>query len=258
MNDIDNYDQAILSSGSAILGFIPTVLTLLGSTNDDLLRIHAQYPALALLLSITNISTVNVRLRGIRPVETRRTTDLHVEGSLDVRGKDLGPYKHMIPLNQKPSDSRVAITVYHCLALGGALVVIWQTVDLGRKAVLTWACWTDFYPVIWVLLSVLQHILAAGCLRLSLRNIAAPRNQYFGVWQLKLTEPELNLQLAHPTFAHWAKAGVELLSNVIFLYGTVTFSSLSLVSGVNAIKVLVVYGTVSAVTRITTAWYLHV
>ncbi|KAF2107021.1 hypothetical protein BDV96DRAFT_589992 [Lophiotrema nucula] len=253
LTELDNYDQAILSSGNAILGFIPTVVTLLSATDDDLLRIHAEYPILAFLLSITNISTTNPYTRTIRPVEIKRLTDTETASSLDAQQKDLGPHNHIIPLNRNSSDSHATIIVYHLTALAGAAVVIWQTIDLGQKAVLTWACWTEFYPALWVLLGTLQHILAVCCLRLSLRDSADPRNTSLGIWQPQLTTAKLDLELAHPKFAHWAKACVELLSNVTFLYGTVVFSSLSLVSGVNAIKVLVVYGFVPVFTRIMAA-----
>jgi hypothetical protein len=87
---------------------------------------------------------------------------------------------------------------------------------------------------------MLQHILSVVCFRLSLRNGPAGQHRSLGVWRLQLTAPELDLQLAHPAFAHWTKAGVELLNNVNFLYGTIAFSSLSLMSAVNAIKIVVV------------------
>jgi hypothetical protein len=96
---------------------------------------------------------------------------------------------------------------------------------------------------------MLQYILSVVCFRLSLRG----QHRSLGVWRLQLTAPELDFQLAHPAFAHWTKAGVELLSNVNFLYGTIVFSNLSLMSAVNAIKVVVVYGIAAAVTRITAA-----
>jgi len=202
MEELDNYDQSILSSGSAILAFIPTVLTLLGSTNDDLIRIHAEYPILALLLSISNIGTASAHISGIRPVWTRQTTNLQVGSSSDAQRGDLGLYDYIIPPTRRPLDSLTAMIAYHIVALVGAIIVLWQTIDLGQKAVLTWACWTSFYPALWVLLGVLHYILAVCCLRLSLYDNAAPRNKFLGVWQPKLTAPELELRLDHPKFAH--------------------------------------------------------
>jgi len=150
--------------------------------------------------------------------------------------------------------------VAHVFAAVGAAGVIWQTQNLGNRAVVSWACWTDFYPALWICIGLIHHILAILFLRLSLKSDDTSTRTRKGapllVTQLDMTQGGLDLIVAHTRFASWSKAFVDLLGNVNYLYGTVVFSSLTLVSGVVAIKVLVVYGIVAAVARIMGAWTL--
>lgn len=49
---------------------------------------------------------------------------------------------------------------------------------------------------------------------------------------------------------------MDLLNNATYLYGTAIFSSLTMISGHNAIKVLGVYATVAVVSRVIDDWVL--
>ncbi|QDS75148.1 hypothetical protein FKW77_007918 [Venturia effusa] len=244
VNEIDSSQQTILSAGSAILGFIPTVLLLLGNTNEEIIRIHARYPFLAFCLSFTNVNKGNDRL------EFGSLLNAPVlNGAFS-----LGPYgvlKTAQPDCSLFRLSSVPMVIAHVLAAGGAAGVITQTYVLGRRAVLSWSCWTDFYPLIWVCGSLVHHILAILFLRLSLRCRTghAPT-------QLNMTEKQLEITVAHPQFAFWSKAFVDLTGSVNYLLGTVILSSLTLVSGNNAIKVMVVYGMIAAATRLVATWTL--
>lgn len=143
------------------------------------------------------------------------------------------------------------IVLAHFLAAGCAAVIIWQTVDLGRNALLTWACWTDFYPLIWVCLAVAHHLVSVLSLRLSVR-ISIPRSgtpragdpvsrSGLKVWSLAQGNQEI--EISRKTLLRCSKAAADLLNNLNFLYGTAIFSSLTLVSGQRAIRALIVYGT---------------
>lgn len=57
----------------------------------------------------------------------------------------------------------------------GTGLTIWQTVDVSRKAVVTLACWSWFYPIIWILLAVVHHVLAVLCLRFTLELLSMQR-----------------------------------------------------------------------------------
>jgi hypothetical protein len=65
------------------------------------------------------------------------------------------------------------------------------------------------------------------------------------------------VELAYKRAARWSKAVADLLNNINFLYGTAIFSSLTLVSGHSAIKVMVLYGVVAVFSRIVAVWVLE-
>lgn len=192
----------------------------------------------------------------------------------------------------------------YILAIAGAAIIIWQTIALGQKAVLSWACWTDFYPAIWIAVAVLQHLISVITMRLSLHDGDVKSEVYehdipmvsvgpsnpppspsitsstlplasrrqpkimrnrsinigkdttnFGVLAADISSGGLILKLARIDLAIWSKVAMDL-ANANFLYGTIIFSSLSLVSGVTAIKVVLVYGFVATTTKVLTTFIL--
>jgi hypothetical protein len=159
----------------------------------------------------------------------------------------------------------------HVLVGTGAAVVVYQSVDLGRKSVVSWACWTDWYPVLWVCFGAYHHILSVVCMRLSLHihafqpssasHAPLPSPSPFTAVQPAILVWDLTRQpytvVAHKRFARWSKALVDLLNNINYLYGTAIFSSLALVSGRNTINNLAIYGAVAVVGRMVGLWALE-
>jgi len=235
------------------------VLLVLGNTNEEVVRISARFPILAFFLSITNINK--------RPNTRQNLAQSHIKSSV----VSLGPYGYVdvIPPSSTSSSgwaTSKGILLAHVLTGAGAAAVVYQTVDLGRKAVVSWACWTDWYPILWIGFGTYHHIFSFVCMRLSLGVTEAPsdtsapsyhaaaRSALF-VWDLA-REP-FTVTVLHKRFAHWSKALVDLLNNVNYLYGTAVFSSLTLVSGSNAIKNLAIYGGVAVVGRLVGFWTLE-
>jgi hypothetical protein len=227
------------------------VLLLLGNTNEEIIRIHARYPILALCLSFTNINKANARFEF--------NNSLH-QPSIPSNAIFLGPYGVAGTTHTKTSLFQIKalpIALAHILAASGAAAVIWQTIILGQRAVLSWSCWTNFYPAIWVCSSLVHHIFAILLLRLSLKT-KSPEKFAKGraLTQLDLTEDGLEIFVAHRQFAVWSKVFVDLVGNINYLLGTVILSSLTLVSGNNAIKILVAYGIIASVARLIAGWAL--
>jgi len=244
---------------------IPTVLLVLGSTNAEIIRVHARYPLLALFLSVTNI---NKRPDHPQQDHARLQTTTSIS---------LGPYG--VVQQRKPSSSvsrasAIGIWVVHILAALGAAIVIWNTVEIGRNGVMSWACWTDFYPVVWIGMAVLHHVLTVVCMRASLgvertkvlvlpaRGKSQPRRQTytsspssFALWDL--THPDLLIKVKRRKFAKWSKAATDLVNNVNYLYGTAVFTSLTLVSGRVAIQKMAWFGIITVAARIAVVWVLE-
>lgn len=251
---------------------------------------------------------------------------------------DLGPYgtiDQSAPSSRDPYTThkkrhllhvpaRYGIPIAHLLACIGAGAITWSTVDLAFRTVVTWACWTNFYPVIWLGLAVVHHILAVIFIRCSLKlparaptaaddatqtsctelvpigdteNLRSsipstaslermesqlqgdceplhdPQNCSDGeqvrglqpshlgaksalsVWDLGLKVGRVDC--THKRLAELSKACMDLLNNATYLYGTAIFSSLTMISGHNAIKVLSVYASVAVVSRIIADWVLE-
>jgi hypothetical protein len=160
------------------------------------------------------------------------------------------------------------------LATIGAAVVIWQTIEIARNGVLSWACWTSVYPLVWVGLALLHYLLSVGCMRASLRIraghlgtlSATPAGKLaradhsdvlssFKYWDL--TQKGLQVEVGRKTFAKWSKDAADLVNNVNYLYSTAIFTSLTLVSGRIAIGKLGIFGVIAVAARIATVWVLE-
>ncbi|KAH6629788.1 hypothetical protein C7974DRAFT_193026 [Boeremia exigua] len=268
MSNISSQKQSILSSGSGILAFVPTVLLVLGTSNEDVIRISARFPLLAFFLAL---ATINKRpqLTKLPSASPRVVIDLGPYGAISEKARTYSPPTAF----RGVTTTHVGIVVAHIATGAGAAVVVWRTIDLGVNAVVTWACWTDFYPMVWLLLAVVHHIAAVVFVRLTLKITPCPTRSVnntaqgiatatarvpisaLRVWDLQ--QQNCTVICAHTGFAKLSKAGLDLLNNATYLYGTAIFSSLTMVSGHNAIKVLCTYSGVAVASRIAAVWVLE-
>ncbi|KAJ7694878.1 hypothetical protein B0H17DRAFT_1131809 [Mycena rosella] len=140
MDSIDNRTMSFYSASATILGFIPTILFMIGTGRDDYLKIHKQFPILALLLSCCNPSTV------IAGLAWRTAT----------------PPEDVLLKNHVPMGSRRGIytpVVIHGVAMAAAGLVIWQAVILGMRGIISYSCPTCESPLVWVLVGPAVHII---------------------------------------------------------------------------------------------------
>lgn len=232
----------------ADLNKIPTVLLILGNSNEKLVRMNLQYPLLAFLLAIANVNK-----------RSENVTAVHNIGSEFM---NLGKYGYAQRMDRAGYADIITV---HVFAAFGAAGVIWQAVDIGRRSVVFRACPTSFYPIVWVSVAAVQHLLAVISIRLSLtvsetRTGASlgkkPATTQSGLASWNLLQEDWEVKLAYTSFARWSKASADLLNNLNFLYGTAIFSSLTLVSGHNAIKIIVTYGAIAVLSRITSVWII--
>lgn len=306
---------------------IPTVILVLGSPNEDIIRISARYPILALFLSVTCINK-RTQVNKMRSRSADTIIDLGPYGTIDQRASS-SKDPHRLQTDEDVPYlsrrlSRWGILGAHVLAGGGAGVIIWITIDLAMHGVVTWACWTSFYPVIWLALAIVNYFAGVITIRHSLRlptrvttslndadetgstelvpitSTEHPRAHVPSTGSMGRTESRLEGN-QHPLpnsqtlsddaqagavppfqsaaksalfvldlkqeggtvlctrrrFADLSKACVDLLNNATYLYGTAIFSSLTMVSGHNAIEVLCVYAGVAVVSRVVAEWVLE-
>ncbi|KAJ7224929.1 hypothetical protein B0H12DRAFT_280447 [Mycena haematopus] len=133
INDIDNGTSVQYGAAATILGFIPTILSMIGTSRDDHLKIHKRFPILAFLLSCCNPSTMIAGLvwRTGTPPE-------------DVL------LKNHVQLDAYRGGKYIAFVVHVAVAAAAGLV-IWQALVLGMRGVVSFACPTWISPLIWVL-----------------------------------------------------------------------------------------------------------
>ncbi|KAJ7290523.1 hypothetical protein C8J57DRAFT_1705863 [Mycena rebaudengoi] len=122
LSQIDNALMAQFAAGATILGFIPTILSMVGTSRDDHLRIHRRFPILAFILSACNPSTIVAGL---------------------VWRTDIPPCCLRITFKLRPA----------------AGLAIWQAVLLGVRGIVSFACPTWFNPLFWVLVGPLAQLI---------------------------------------------------------------------------------------------------
>jgi hypothetical protein len=118
---------------------IPTILSMVGTSRDDYLKIHKRFPILALLLSCCNPSTMIAGLvwRAGTPPE-----DVLLKNHVQIDAYRGGKY--------------MAVVIHGAVAAAAGLV-IWQALVVGMRGVVSFACPTWFNPLIWVLVGPLAH-----------------------------------------------------------------------------------------------------
>jgi hypothetical protein len=124
---------------------------MLGSSHDELLRVHAHRPLLAFLLAICNPSIVTIRTPWRPPVVDSQHNDVPEPSRLQMLQGILNGSR----LTRRRWATELALNV---VAAAGAGVMIWRTITLARQTLLVWACWTSIYPIVWLLLSPFAHV----------------------------------------------------------------------------------------------------
>lgn len=135
----------------------------MGNTNAEIVRINARFPILALFLSITNINKRPGREQQVHVIPNGSFVPLGLYGSV-------GKIRNSASTNAARRANWIGVWAVHSLTGIGAALVSWQAVDMGKKGVVTWACWTDWYPVLRICTGVLHHLLAVVFMRLSLET----------------------------------------------------------------------------------------
>ena len=145
---------------------------MLGSPNEDIIRISARYPLLALFLSITCINK-RTQVNKMRSRSSATVIDLGPYGTIDERASSSkDPHRLQADKDAPYLSHRLArwgILGAYVLGGGGAGVIIWSTIDLAMHGVVTWACWTSFYPIIWLALAIVNYLGGVISIRHSLK-----------------------------------------------------------------------------------------
>ncbi|KAJ6603373.1 hypothetical protein DFH09DRAFT_1458838 [Mycena vulgaris] len=210
MNGIDNRFMSFYSAAATILGFIPTILSMIGTSRDDYLKIHKRFPILALLLSFCNPSTVVAGLAW--------RTNTPPEAVLLINHGEIESYRGGIYIP----------AALHVVATAAAALVIWQAVLLGIRGVVSFSCPTWENPLIWVLLGPAGHVIDV----LVSRCCITPPHRWR--WHLSTAE---GLQMRWPWVMRLKDISLTTLALADYVYGTVILSSMQLVGPRPALEI---------------------
>ncbi len=128
-----------MAGANVLLGLLPTILSLLGSTTPELSLLSSRRPLLTLLLSI-----------GSPTVSPVRTFMFHNPVAELQRGpRDTMHYSKF---------QRILIVLLEYVAIGAAVVNVWAVSwQLGQRTVMNISCGSTYFEMLWVSLAVAVH-----------------------------------------------------------------------------------------------------
>lgn len=149
--------KANMASADVVLGLLPTILALLGSTTPELSLLSSRRPLLAFLLSLGAPAVSPVRTFEYRnPVDALRAT----EAIEPIRYTKL---------------QFVLVVVLEYLAVGAAVANVWSlSWQLGQKTIVGIGCGITWFQLLWVGLAGFIHL--CGTLALATRS----KTEYLG------------------------------------------------------------------------------
>ncbi|RDW58746.1 hypothetical protein BP6252_13222 [Coleophoma cylindrospora] len=139
-----------LSGSLVVLGLTPTLLSTLGPSLGESAMLSFQRPGLSLLLSLGAPAIWPPRILAYED-------PLLVLEKSPLTSRFLG---NLWPRGQRQHQRLISVLEY-ILALAAIGNVIYVSLELGWKSVLSWKCEWSFFPVAWTLVPAGIHILNA-------------------------------------------------------------------------------------------------
>ncbi len=147
-----------IAGASILLGLTPTILSVLGPSVAEMALLSMHRPLLSLLLSL-----------GAPAVYPGRF--LVWEDPLRANEPQTGAWV----VHRLPTRWAVVVSVVeYILALGAITVSVQNAWNMGVRAVLVWFCDSTYWPLLWVVLSVVIHTMAILALRVAIRRKHSP------------------------------------------------------------------------------------
>ncbi|KAF3933730.1 hypothetical protein ABW19_dt0205245 [Dactylella cylindrospora] len=159
LGTIDEKTKASFAGTSILLGLAPTTLSVLGPSVAEMALLSIHRPLITLLLSLGAPAVFPGRF-------------LQWEDPLKANEPAVGAF--IVRPFRRPWSGVIMFFQY---ALAGAAVAnVFQAAwGIGIRSIVSWACATSYWPIMWVLSSLVIHL----CAILSLRTAIA-RKQDFG------------------------------------------------------------------------------
>jgi hypothetical protein len=230
---------------------LPTVLSIMSISVEDLLEIHCRFPILAFLLAMCNPSTISGTLVStptiIRPLHSVRSRGL----------KELLSYGLPLPFGIRiPCSLWFHDFVLHFIASGCVAMISYQVLVLGWKGVIVFACWTWHNPFTWVSVGAILHLMRV----VSWRWCLGPINpeQPWNRWTVFIARSGSNLTVVRPRFARLLALFFQVTGLMNYGYGTVALSGMMLINPYYALRTFVFVALSSLLAKISALWLLAI
>ncbi|KAK6526130.1 hypothetical protein TWF281_011166 [Arthrobotrys megalospora] len=170
LSSLDERTKASFTGTTILLGLAPTTLSVLGPSIAEMALLSIHRPLLTLLLSLGAPAVFPGRF--LQWEDPLRANEPAV-GAFIVRPLS-SPWKWVVVFFQYAAAGGCVANVFHAA---------WR---IGTRGIISWACATSFWPVMWVLLSLVIHFCAILSLRTALTKkveFGEPRNVDVGLPQ---------------------------------------------------------------------------
>ena len=152
MGTLNERIKASFAGTSILLGLAPTTLSVLGPSVAEIALLSFHRPFLSLLLSLG--------APAIYPGRFLLWED-------PLRANEPRPGQFIIP--PLPKLWSVVAHFFEYVLAGGAFAnIIHAAYRIGTRSISTWSCDTVYWPVLWILMSMVIHIIATMSLRFAI------------------------------------------------------------------------------------------
>jgi hypothetical protein len=219
---------------------------------DDLTKIHCRFPILAFLLSLSNPSAISTTLSSPETYKPTLFTDRSPGLKKFLSGGLYIPFLEIhLPLPLWIHD-----VILHLLAAGCATIMFYQTLFLGLKGIIVFACWTWHNPLTWVSAGGIVHLLRVISWRFCLGPNSELSSQIWTRWVFVISSS--NLATTAPRMERLLALAFKIVELMNYGYGTVMLSSMTLVNPVIALRIFTEIGFSAVGARIIALWVLEV
>ena len=191
------------ASAQVLLGLVPALLANLGPKPAEIALLSFRRPILSFLLCMGTGT--------IYPVHVFQYDD----PNLLLLGEDL-MFSHIGP--QPPLRAFAISAGQYLFALGAVVNTLTLLVEIGTNAVVSFDCTSYFYPLIWWLIAVLIHVMAAVPFNMVQRGWLKGKDVSDGntVRPIRASERALSDQKGKTT---WTKPPVAWVRRLVWVWG---------------------------------------
>lgn len=234
--------QQSLSTAIVILGLTPTLLSALGPNIAESSMLSLERPLLSLLLSlgaptvaVSRILTYNDPFSAIQA--SPNNSKLVPSSALGRRGL----FRRLVVAAEYVAAEYVA-------ALGAIANIIQTSLDLGFRAVCSFHCDGQFYPLMWVLLPAFIHIVGVAAFYLTPKAVGEEDEAGAGAGSRQGVRTIYTVAPTRSTiFVQSVASGLAV--GHVFL-GTIVFSSMLFLMVSDAVPVIMRYAASAVVCRL--------